>query len=158
MAEFHLLPQYPYDAIGYVKWTNITKWEELDFVKALPEEVKQQLRELPAEAEVEHSFCALNMRMMPRLNPERSREYWLQRYNQEYQPIREKNAKLAVIHTHNAFCQSVERSLARISETLELLNQNTKETQLEIKDLRQFCVEYGKYDSLSKSGRAPPWV
>lgn len=114
------LPKYPYDK--NVKWTAIHEWERLDFVKALPDDVKEQLRKLPPEAEAEYDFCPISQKMMPRVNPERSREYWLRYYNAEYQPWREKNAKAQVILQHTSFCVSVERSLAHISEILEGMN------------------------------------
>jgi hypothetical protein len=114
---------HPYDHIGRVNWANINKWEELDFVKALPDETKIVLRGLPAEAEVHYEFCHLNRCMMPRLDPQRSRSYWLKLYNEQYQGQRDKNAHLSVIAAQAAFFKSVEQSLAHISSILERMNQ-----------------------------------
>ena len=114
---------HPYDHIGNINWANIKKWEELDFVKALPDETKNVLRELPAEAEVHYEFCHLNRAMMPRLDPQRSRSYWLKLYNEQYQIQRDKNAHLSVLAAQAAFFKSVEQSLAHISSILERMNQ-----------------------------------
>ncbi len=114
---------HPYDHIGHVNWSNINKWEELDFVKALPDETKVVLRTLPAEAEVHYEFCPLNRTMMPRLDPQRSRGYWLKLYNEQYQGQRDKNAHLVVLQAQAAFFKSVEQSLAHISSILERMNQ-----------------------------------
>ena len=157
-TKYAKLHPNPYDCLGTVMWHTIEKWTELDFVKALPDDIKQLLIDMPPEAEVEYEYCQMNQKMMPRLNPFRSRAYWLKHYNELYQPIREKNAKYAVLHAQAAFCQTVERSLAHISEVLELLNQNTKQTQLQIKQLTEMCEDIWEYDSSMKSGKAPPWV
>jgi hypothetical protein len=115
----------PYDALENMDWSKITKWEELDFVKALPDDIKQHLKTLPPVAEVEYEFCPLSMpKPVPRLNPERSRAYWLKHYNKEFAPFREKNAHTAVIQSQVDFYRTVERSLAHISETLERMNQH----------------------------------
>jgi hypothetical protein len=114
---------HPYDHIGHVNWANINKWEELDFVKALPDETKVVLRTLPAEAETHYEYCGYSRTMMPRLDPQRCRGYWLKLYNEQYQPQREKNARLAVIQAQATFYKSVEQSLAHISSILERMNQ-----------------------------------
>jgi hypothetical protein len=116
------LPRHPYDQVYPIDFKLIEKWDQLDFVKALPDDIKTKLRKLPAEAEAEYDYCVFSGQMMPRVNPERSREYWLRYYHKEYQPFRERAAKLSVIQQHTAFCVSVERSLAHISEILEGMN------------------------------------
>jgi len=131
----------PYDALENIDWSQIVKWKELDFVKALPDDIKQFLETLPPVAEVEYEFCALNMKPMPRLNPERSRAYWLKHYNSEYQSIRERNAKTVVIQAHAEFCRSVERSLAHISEIMERMNQHMLRVAQHTEEVLSICQQ-----------------
>ena len=147
-----------YQSAGVVAWHQITHWLELDFVKALPDDIKELLKEMPAESEATYHYCPYEKKMMPSVNPFHSRSYWLKHYNEIYEPIRRRNAKFAVIHAHTAFCASVERSLAHIAEVLEHLCQNTKHTHLELQELSRICQDVWEYDQSVKSGRLPPWV
>jgi hypothetical protein len=129
---------HPYDHIGRVNWANINKWEELDFVKALPDETKIVLRGLPAEAEVHYEFCHLNRCMMPRLDPQRSRSYWLKIYNEQYQSVREKNALAAQRETNEVTM----RNLAHISELMERLVQTNRELIESVKTITKIAEEF----------------
>jgi hypothetical protein len=131
----------PYDALDGMDWSQIVKWKELDFVKALPDDIKQFLDTLPAVAEVEYEHCILYEKPIPRLNPERSRAFWLKHYNNEYQPIRAKNAESLVIQAHAEFARSVERSLAHISETLERMNQHMLRVAEHTEEVLSICQQ-----------------
>jgi hypothetical protein len=120
----------PYDYLGAVDWSKIERWELLDFVKALPDEVIQKLKALPPNAEIEMVFCHLNRTLMPRMNPENSRSFWLRYYNEQYEPIRAKNAQaleketmLKMARDAVTFFKSTEEVLARMSSQMERIKQ-----------------------------------
>jgi len=131
----------PYDALGSMDWSKIDRWEMLDFVKALPDEVKAKLRKLPKNAEVEYEYCERNQKMMPRMNPENCRTFWLRYYNERYEPIRAKNAQLAEKHAMMelakgavTFFKNTEAVLARMSEQLERIKQRLAAIDLRLQE------------------------
>lgn len=135
------LPRNPYSQQP-VRWSLIEKWEQLDFVKALPDDIKEKMRKMPAEAEVNYDgydFIKQEPRMT--LIPENSRAYWLEAYNKEYQPIRDTNAKVASLQAKLEWHNSVERSLAHISELLERINQNLARNLTTSEEILSVCCQ-----------------
>lgn len=99
------------------------------------------MRKMPANPDVEYEYCPLNSQMMPRLYTENSRSYWLRYYNEKYEPVRAKNAKVvrnqAITDLANnslSFFQTTEAVLARMSEQLELMKQICATIDARIKD------------------------
>lgn len=121
-----------------IDWSLIDKWEQLDFVKALPDDIKSRLRRMPDRAEVQYDQQPQGLLT---LDPEKSRLFWLKRYNTAYQPIREKNAKLAVIQAQTEFFCSMERSLAHISSILERMNQHLLRNALASEEVLSICQQ-----------------
>ena len=127
-----------------IAWSLIDNWEQLDFVKALPESIKKKLREYPAEAEVEPKWV-YNMsqaKMVPHIDPEKSRAHWLRIYNEQYKPEREKKAKFAELAAQKETADVIMRNLAHISELMERLVQTNREVLERVKTITESAVLY----------------
>ena len=125
-----------------ISWALIRNWEELDFVKALPNETKEELRKLPAEAQTDMRWCPVKQMVRPFVEPEKSRCYWLKIYSEQYEPIRRQAAKVMVLSAQKETSQYIMTSLAHISELTERLVQTNREVLENVKALTKIAEEF----------------
>ena len=125
-----------------ISWALIRNWEELDFVKALPNETKEALRKLPAEAETDMRWCPVKQMVRPFVDPQQSRSYWLKIYSEQYEPIRRQAAKVMVLQAQKETSQYVMKSLAHISELMERLVQTNRELIESVKTITKIAEEF----------------
>jgi predicted lipase len=131
-------PYGPHD----VNWALIRNWEELDFVKALPNETKEKLRQMPSEAETDIRWCSVTMKVVPVLDPQHSRSYWLKIYNEQYQSVREKMAGNLALAAQRETNEVTMRNLAHISELMERLVQTNRELIESVKTITKIAEEF----------------
>lgn len=125
-----------------INWALIKNWEELDFVKALPNETKAELRKLPAEAQPDFRYCPIAQMVKPHLDPTISRTYWLGWYNEQYEPIRRQTAEVMILAAQKETSQYIMKSLAHISELTERLVQTNREVLESVKVITKIAEEF----------------
>lgn len=132
----------PYNKVLLIKWSQIPHWEQLDFVKVLPDEIKEKLRRMPAEAEPKYEgWDPVTQKPRLVLDPENSRAYWLKYYHEKYEPIREKGANLTILEAQAQTSANLMRGVAHISELLERMNQHMLRVATSTDEVLSICQQ-----------------